>query len=420
MFAIENVTPDIVNLESEEADISFLTDLFEGHFNQLGTDLSHAPSSLAAHPDQLAETLGGAALIGGGILGLGALGADAGIAGAGAADLGATGALDLGAGADLAAAGDVAAGAADFAPGVAVGFDAAGNAIGDTALFGGDVLAADAASAFAPDVLSADAGSLNSFFSNPEMATSGIDTSAGITDTTGALDTSTGATPAGTAATAPSATPGGFAPTDAELSGGVTGTAPATAAAPSGGTAGGTGGLTSGLGSVMASPWTKLGLGLAPLALTLARGEPSLTPAGRQAQANANQLSQFGNQQLAQAQAGQLNPGQLASLNQMRQDLTNQWKQTFFNMGVQNPEKDTRFVQAMADVDQKITAKTGEFIQQMIQNGLAASGAASGTLIQVANQQMAQDQAFTNNLISATKALGTTVGGGQTITLKAA
>ena len=57
--------------------MSFLTDLFEGNFGNLGTDITHAPSSLAAHPTEIAELLGAAALpfgiaAGADLLGLGA------------------------------------------------------------------------------------------------------------------------------------------------------------------------------------------------------------------------------------------------------------------------------------------------------------------------------------------------------------
>src|SRR5271154_3978359 len=68
--------------------MSFLTDLFEGHFSSLGTDITHAGSSLASHPDELAETLGGAAALATGGLALGGgLGALGGLFG-GAADTG--------------------------------------------------------------------------------------------------------------------------------------------------------------------------------------------------------------------------------------------------------------------------------------------------------------------------------------------
>ena len=67
--------------------MSFLSDAFEGNFSHLGTDLSHAGSSLMNHPSELYETLGGAAALATGGLALGALpelGAGAGLLGAGA------------------------------------------------------------------------------------------------------------------------------------------------------------------------------------------------------------------------------------------------------------------------------------------------------------------------------------------------
>jgi hypothetical protein len=74
--------------------MSFLTDLFEGNTGNLGNDITHAPSSLASHPDELAETIGGAAALATGGL---ALGADAGLFGAGAgADAAIGGGVDTG------------------------------------------------------------------------------------------------------------------------------------------------------------------------------------------------------------------------------------------------------------------------------------------------------------------------------------
>ena len=64
--------------------MSFLSDLVEGHFSNLGTDISHAGSSLMSHPSELYETLGGAAALATGGLALGALAPEAGaVAGGG-------------------------------------------------------------------------------------------------------------------------------------------------------------------------------------------------------------------------------------------------------------------------------------------------------------------------------------------------
>jgi len=65
--------------------VSFLSDAFHGDFDKLGTDLSHAGSSLMHHPSELYETIGGAAALATGGLALGALAPEAGLLGAGAA-----------------------------------------------------------------------------------------------------------------------------------------------------------------------------------------------------------------------------------------------------------------------------------------------------------------------------------------------
>jgi hypothetical protein len=85
--------------------MSFLTDLFEGHTSNLGTDLSHAGSSLMSHPSELYETLGGAAALATGGLALGALAPAAG-AGVGAEVAADAAPLAFGASSDSAFAAD--------------------------------------------------------------------------------------------------------------------------------------------------------------------------------------------------------------------------------------------------------------------------------------------------------------------------
>jgi hypothetical protein len=133
--------------------MSFLSDAVEGNWSHLGTDISHAGSSLMSHPSELYETLGGAAALATGGLALGALAPEAGVAGlaGGGADVGglfsgmfggAEGAPWLGTGAEAAAEGsDVAAstgfgtqGLSGAASGGAVGPDMASLAGGDPAL----------------------------------------------------------------------------------------------------------------------------------------------------------------------------------------------------------------------------------------------------------------------------------------------
>ncbi len=179
-------------------------------------------------------------------------------------------------------------------------------------------------------------------------------------------------------------------------------------------------GATDKLGGIMSSPWTKLALAGAPLALTLGMGEAQLSPAAQQLQAQANALSQQGMSDLASARAGKLNAGQTAQLASDKQDLTNQWRQTLYNQGVTDISKDARWPQIEAAIDQQITKETAQLIQQNITNALAETGQASTALTSIAQMQLAADTAFTNQLINATKSLGLAAGGGQTITLKAA
>jgi hypothetical protein len=387
--------------------MSFLTDLFEGNFNNLGNDITHAPSSLLAHPDQLAETLGGAALITGGLafapeiagfLGLGeagAIGAGAGVDAGLAADLGIG---DIGA----AATADSLGGAADL--GLTAGGDAlAAGGGGDVLSLGGDVFLPDASTLATSEFSGGGFNPVGDTFVDP--ATGALPAGSTVSDVPAAGAGAGVASPAGGATAAPA----GFAQTDAELTGAATGTAPTatTAASPS---------LTSQLGSALSSPWTKLAAGVAPLALTLGMGQPSLPASAQQLQQQATALQQTGLTDLAAARAGKLNAGQTAVINQTRTDLTNQWRQTLYNQGVQDPSKDARWPQIEAAIDAKVTEQTAQLIQQNVTNALAETGQASAALTSIAQMQFQADQNFTNSLINATKALGLAAGSRTTTT----
>ena len=85
--------------------MSLFSDLFEGKTSSLGSDIMHAPSSLAAHPAELAETIGGAAAIAAPFA-LPAIGGALGIGGGADVAAGAGGLSSLfGSGADAAVAG---------------------------------------------------------------------------------------------------------------------------------------------------------------------------------------------------------------------------------------------------------------------------------------------------------------------------
>jgi hypothetical protein len=350
----------------------------------------------------LAETIGGAALLGGGLLLAPEI---AGLAG------GATAAGDL-------AIGDVAA--ADLLP--AATADLSGAAIGDIGAATAADLAVPAAVGadllgLAPDLgtaaLATDVSTLSPFADTSALAVTDTGLGADVTAGTAAdVPTAAATLPQGTPAVSAVTTPAGGVQAI-----GVPATSGGTVAGAGGGAGGG---ITSTLGNVLSSPWTKLAIGAAPLALTLAMGEQQLPSAATASQNQALQLQQLGLTNLAQAQAGQLNAGQTAQLATMKQNLTNQWLQTLYNQGVTDPTKDSRWPQIQALIDQQVTASTAQLIQQNITNALAETGQASTALTQIAQLQMQSDQNFTNNLINATKALGLAVGSGQALKLVAA
>jgi hypothetical protein len=135
--------------------MSFLTDLFEGHTSNLGTDLSHAGSSLLSHPSELYETLGGAAALATGGLALGGLAGAGGLFGAADAGLGAADAAGVGAATADASAFTGAADASAFAG--APGIQAIDAAAGGASSIIGSPAAVDAAGA-AVDPLAASGG----------------------------------------------------------------------------------------------------------------------------------------------------------------------------------------------------------------------------------------------------------------------
>jgi hypothetical protein len=399
--------------------MSFFSDLIEGNWGSLGTDITHATSSFAAHPQEQLEVGLGAAAIAAPFI-LPEIGAGLGFGGAVDAAAGGGLAADLG-------IGDI---------GAAASADVLGSTAADFGFLGGggaDVLAAGGESALgfgADTALTGDTG-LSSFLADTSLGVDGAafnTTGPGIgADVTGDPAVSQFASPAASsgageapAAAGPSATPAGFASTDAELAGATTGTAPAAAATATPTAATGGGGVTGALGSTLSSPWTKLALGAAPLALSLGMGQQQLPTSAQQLQGQATALSQQGQADLASARAGKLNAGQTAVIGQVRTDLTNQWRQTLFNQGVQDPTKDARWPQIEAAIDSQVTQQTAQLIQQNITNALAETGQASAALTSIANMQFQADANFTNSLINATKSLGLAAGSGQTITLKAA
>lgn len=407
--------------------MSFLTDLFEGNFGNLGTDITDAPQSFVNDISSEEPYLIGAGALGAGLLapellgGLGALGAaDGAAAGAGAAaapaDLTAAnsifGAFDP---ASLAAdaadgAGTAASTAADLSAsaGTLPEADLAASAAGDGALPGSAMALQEPAAA----------PTLDQYLADPTLAYSDGATSPNLagydptSDTYAGTTTPTAAGPAASAA--PTAGAGG---TPSYVNPSVSSAAWTPNAQtglsslnqqfgtfnPSGG--GILGSLTGGIGGTNISPLTA-GIAAAPLALALARGEAQLPSSAQQAQANAAVLSQYGQNNIN----GQLNAGQLATLQTMQQNLTTQWAQTLYNMGVTDPSKDTRWPQIQAMIDTQVTQQTATMIQNNITNALNALGAAGTQLNAIAQMQMTADQNFTNTLVNATKALGLLAG----------
>jgi hypothetical protein len=414
--------------------MSLLSDLLEGHTSNLATDITHAPSSFIQDLPSEAPYLAGAAALAAPFVLPELIPALAGgdlLAGGGAA-----------AGTDLAAGGLDAATAAfgpfdpaafaaesgDVAAGVGTAETAAGTLDPTAALFaGGDpaaalvdptaALAADPAAfaadpaalalgggdpaAFAPtEVLGGGGGGVGDIFTGSDAFAPGtFDT--GLPQDASALS----APSIDTSQLAATTVPEGAAP--ASESTGIANLAETSipASATSGAAAGGaSSSLVPGVSNFQLAA---LGLGAAPLALTLAKGQPQLPTSAQALQGQANALSVQGQQDLAAARAGVLNAGQTAQIAVMKQNLTNQWLQTLKSQGVMDPTKDSRWPEIAAQIDQQTTAATAQMLQQNMQTALAETGQAAGALTSIAQMQVSQDQAFTNNLVNATKSLAT-------------
>jgi len=150
-----------------------------------------------------------------------------------------------------------------------------------------------------------------------------------------------------------------------------------------------------------------LGLGAAPLAYTMLKGEASMPPQAAQLASTNAGLQNFSNQYLGMVQNNQLTPAQNANITQQRQALENQWRQILFNQGSQNPQQDSRWPQIEAQIDQQMQASTQAMMQTNLQAALSGAGQASTNLTNLANMQIQQDTAFSNAISNAAKAAGT-------------
>lgn len=149
--------------------------------------------------------------------------------------------------------------------------------------------------------------------------------------------------------------------------------------------------------------------GLAPLALTLARGESKVPSQFGTLTDTGNQLNAIGEQNLQLAANNQLTAPQAASIATTREGLVNQLRQQVYSSG-QDPNTSTTFQQGMQQIDQQIEAMTQTMINNTLTAGLQETGQASQDLIAAGNAQVAQDTAFSSAIGSAAQALGTVVG----------
>lgn len=350
--------------------MSFFSDLFEGNFSNLGTDITHAPESLAKHPSELYETLGGAAALATGGIGLGLLGGEAGA--------GALGSL----GGFLGEGGAAGAGAGANALGAAAGTDAlafTGDAAAGTSTLGGG----------------------------------GLDAITGALGGGGGLSTTT----AGGDALAAGADLSGVTPSigDAVTGAGQYGLD----AAPAGGGGGGSSFLGD-LGKGAISSVTKNPLGIAAagglLGYDLLKGNPT-DPNQKQLQDKANQLGAQGDVLRSYLTSGTLPPAMQAQLDQATKAEKARIVSGYAAKGMPtDPNQNSALAQELNNVDTNAVAAMASAQIQMMNTGLQETGLST----QLYETLVKLDQSQNDQLMKAISGFAAALGGGGGTTLKLA
>jgi hypothetical protein len=142
----------------------------------------------------------------------------------------------------------------------------------------------------------------------------------------------------------------------------------------------------------------------APLALAMFRGEPGVPPQANQATALSPAEQAYAQQIISTG--GAPNRYQAAQIAQNSQARLNAARQQLFNMGVQNPQQDSRWAEIVAQDQQQQMVETVAFQNANMQSALAAAGGAQQGLLSVAQMQAQQDAAYTQALQNAMGSAG--------------
>jgi hypothetical protein len=174
-----------------------------------------------------------------------------------------------------------------------------------------------------------------------------------------------------------------------------------------------------GLGALGFGAMLAKGPGQLPGQFLQAEGQvPGMHAEAGTLQTQGNSMIGQGQQALGMAQRGELTPEQQAQLKLYSGGLTNQARQQYYNMG-RNPDQDTSFLSATANIDTQVNAMAQQQIQTTLQLGLGeiSSGtsmigqgagienAANQILLQAGEAQIKQDQAYSSSLTGAFTAI---------------
>ncbi len=352
--------------------------------------------------------------------------------GFGAADAAAAGATDvgLGVGADAVAGTDAALGVGAVAADVGAGLGAA-DAFSGAGVVSGAL--ESAGGGFATDTAAATAAGTGEVGASASLPGAGtIDAASALAgsqniDATLGVESAVPTADSGvtTAAAAQAANPGigGASPMGPGMGGAtaigeqVPAAAATEAAAPAGDMLSGIGDKA---GSLLGNKAVQMGLPLGVLGYDLLKGPPPLPSnaisainGAQQGGQNIPLFNQTAATDLNLANNFQISPAQAASINTWKQNQYNALYQQIANQGNANPESTSEWVQGKNQIDQQALSQQTQMVSQLITTAFQAAGAANSatsqmdnTLMQAAQLQIQQDNAFQQSVSSALQSFG--------------
>jgi hypothetical protein len=165
---------------------------------------------------------------------------------------------------------------------------------------------------------------------------------------------------------------------------------------------------STGLAALLSSSGLKTAATLAPLGLLgyeVAKGQPSLPQAEKNALSNIGGAENLASTDLTNAANNTITPAQAQQIATYEQNATNQLYQFYASQG-RDPNQDTDFLQGVAQINANAIAMQQQFIDSMVTQGLSAEGAVNSTLQSAAQLQVQNDQEFQGSISAALQSFG--------------